>query len=116
MSNIIIIIIALLYCTTLQYNKAYNEFFKAKDLSGKQYFVELQNKTNIPLFDYKLKLNNIFWGNLITKTLNFTNYNIALKNILFDLIISRINNFKDIIINNYVFKDSKICFPFHYFY
>jgi hypothetical protein len=116
LSNIVVCIFVLFYCWTLQYNIFPDKNFSDKsDYYGEMYFVELQNTTNVPVLDYKLKLNNLV--PVINRTLNVIfDGTIALKYSLSNILESKIYNFlidKD---KNYVFKDFRICFPFHYFY
>ncbi|MDR2010661.1 MAG: hypothetical protein LBQ22_09285 [Bacteroidales bacterium] len=117
-SNIISFLFVLFYCWTLQYNVSFDETFSGKEQhNGKKYFVELQNTTNAPIFNYKLKLNNITSIKIIDKILNVIfDGAIALRNNLSNILEAKIFNFLADSGKSYVFKDFRICFPFHFFY
>jgi len=115
--NIILYFVLLLYCCTLQYNIPCSEPFSKKNDSGEKYFIELHVR-NIALVDNKTNLRTFHSENNFNKLSHLFCQGIQLLKIkLFNLQYSKIDSFFDLIKNkDLVFKDFRICFPFHFFY
>jgi hypothetical protein len=115
--NIVLYPVLFLYCFTLQYNIPSVSFYAKENKDSEKHFIELSIQ-NVAIVDTKSNNRAFHPDNKLNKIENVPNSGLfTFKDNLFYLQNSITNNFFwDIVNNNIIFRDFKICFPFHFFF